>query len=86
VLRLYANMSGIYLSRIQSSTDDVQLLEHIHTLKSAAAGIGAVAVRERSGDAEAALRAGRPVEPARLLAIATAVAECQDFIRDFIAE
>lgn len=84
VLRLYASMSGVYLSRIQSSADTDQLLAHLHTLRSAAAGIGATAVRDRTREAEDAIRSGAPAEPARLLAIATAVAECQEFIHAMI--
>ena len=40
VLRLYARMSQVYLDRIEASTSIPMLLEHLHTLKSAAAGIG----------------------------------------------
>ena len=85
VLRLYASMSGVYLSRIESSTDAAQLALHLHTLKSAAAGIGAVTVRDRAGAAEAAIRAGHPVDAAQLLAIAAAVAECQHFIDTLVS-
>ena len=84
VLRLYASMSGVYLSRIQSSVDADELLSHLHTLRSAAAGIGAVEVRDRAREAEEAIRAGAPADPARLLAIATAVAQCQEFIHDMV--
>lgn len=84
VLRLYANMSGVYLSRIEASVDTEKLIEHLHTLKSAASGIGATVVRDRAREAEDMLRAGQPIDPALLLAIASAVAECQDFIRDLV--
>jgi HPt (histidine-containing phosphotransfer) domain-containing protein len=85
VLRLYASMSGVYLSRIEASADPADLAVHLHTLKSAAAGIGATIVRDRAGDAEAAIRAGQPVDAAQLLAIAAAVAECQDFIDTLVS-
>ena len=86
VLRLYADMSGVYLSRIQSSADAAQLLEHLHTLRSAAAGIGATVVRERTREVEEAIRAGAPLDPARLLGIATAVAECQALIHELVGQ
>jgi len=84
VLRLYANMSGVYLARIQSAANPIEQLSHLNTLKSAAAGVGATQVFESTRIVEDAMRRGQAVEPAQLLAIATAVAECQDYIRSLI--
>ncbi|MGC4077535.1 MAG: Hpt domain-containing protein [Rubrivivax sp.] len=85
VLRLYSSMSGVYLGRIQQSGDLPALLENLHTLKSAAAGIGAVVVHERARDAEEIARHNGAADPASLLAVATAVVECQVFIHGFIS-
>ena len=85
VLRLYAQMSGVYLGRIEESTSIPLLLEHLHTLKSAAAGIGAWGVRELTKQAEDALRAGAPVNPAHIQEIASAVADCQAFIAELLS-
>ena len=80
VLRLYARMSQVYLGRIEDSTSRPTLIEHLHTLKSAAAGIGAWAVRDLARQAEDDLRAGRSVNPESIEDIAVAVAECLAFI------
>ena len=80
VLRLYSQMSGVYLSRIESSSSTEDLIRHPHTLKSAAAGIGAFEVRDLAKHAEDALREGHPVNPEHIEAIATAVVECQEYI------
>jgi HPt (histidine-containing phosphotransfer) domain-containing protein len=80
VLRLYARMSQEYLSRIEESTSIPMLLEHLHTLKSAAAGIGAWGVRDLAKLAEDELRSGQPANPERIEDIAVAVIECVAFI------
>jgi len=85
VLRLYAQMSGVYLTRIEESTSIPLLLEHLHTLKSAAAGIGAWGVRDLARRAEDALRAGEPVNPEHIQDIAAAVADCQAFITELLS-
>lgn len=80
VLRLYATMSQVYMGRIEDSTSIPMLLEHLHTLKSAAAGIGAWGVRDLAKRTEDELRSGQPVNPERIEDIAMAVAECVAFI------
>ncbi len=84
VLRLYARMSQVYLGRIEDSTSVTMLLEHLHTLKSAAAGIGAWAVRDLARQAEDELRSGQPPSPERVEDIAMAVTECVTFIDAFV--
>jgi HPt (histidine-containing phosphotransfer) domain-containing protein len=84
VLRLYARMSQVYLGRLEGSTSVQMLLEHLHTLKSAAAGIGAWGVRDLAKQAEDELRSGQPVNPERIEDIALAVAECISFIDGFV--
>ncbi len=85
VLRLYAQMSGVYLSRIEGSQTPQELMQHLHTLKSAAAGIGAWHVRDLAKHSEDALREGQPINPDHIRAVASAVLECQDFITGLIA-
>lgn len=80
VLRLYATMSQVYMGRIEDSTSIPMLLEHLHTLKSAAAGIGAWGVRDLAKRTEDELRSGQPANPERIEDIAIAVAECVAFI------
>ena len=84
VLRLYARMSQVYLGRIEASTTLQMLLEHLHTMKSAAAGIGAWGDRDLAKQAEDDLRAGQAVNPERIEDIAVAVAECINFIDGFV--
>jgi HPt (histidine-containing phosphotransfer) domain-containing protein len=86
VLRLYARMSQVYLGRIEDSTSIAMLVEHLHTLKSAAAGIGAWGVRDLAKRAEDELRSGHPANPERIEDIAIAVAECIAFIDGMVIE
>lgn len=86
VLRLYAQMSAIYLARIEASTTVPVLLEHLHTLKSAASGIGAWGVRDLTRRAEDELRAGAPVNPERIADIAMAVEECCTHISELVEQ
>jgi HPt (histidine-containing phosphotransfer) domain-containing protein len=86
VLRLYARMSQVYLSRIEDSTSVSMLLEHLHTLKSAAAGIDAWGIRDLAKRAEDELRSGEPANPERIEDIAVAVAECVAFIDGMVEE
>lgn len=86
VLRLYSDMSQVYLGRIEASTTSADLMLHLHTLKSAAAGIGAWAIRDLAKHAEDALREGNPVNPDHVQALAAAVAECRGFIAGFVDE
>ena len=50
----------------------------------AAAGIGAVAIRDLSQLAEQELRAGMPVNPERIDDIEMAVVECSAWIEDLL--
>ena len=85
VLRLYARMSQVYLGRIEDSTTIQTLVESLHTLKSAAAGIGAWGVRDLAKRAEDELRSGSPVNPEHIEDIAVAVTECVVFIDRLLA-
>lgn len=85
VLRLYSDMSMVYLERIETSTTVPDLLQHLHTLRSAAAGIGAATVRDLAAHAEGALRDGAEVNPEWVADISEAVAECRDYISRLVA-
>lgn len=86
VLRLYQTMALVYLKRIEDSTSIEALVEHLHTLKSAASGIGAWGVRDLAKRAEDALRGGAPVNPEHIEDISIAVAECDAFIATLIQD
>lgn len=85
ILRLYADMSRIYFARIEQSTSSADLAGHLHTLKSAAAGVGAWTVRDLARVAEEELRLGAPVNPERIEDIDMAVQEAGAFIASVLA-
>ncbi len=85
VLRLYSDMSLVYLERIETSTTVPDLLRNLHTLRSAAAGVGAATVRDLVAHAEGALRDGADVNPEWVDEIAEAVTECRDYISRLVA-
>ena len=82
VLRLFDQMSHTYYERLEVSTSVEELLRNLHTLKGAAAGVGAFALAELARVAEAELRAGGPVNPERIDDLAVAVQEVSAFIGD----
>lgn len=85
VLRMFDVTARTYFSRIESSTSVDELLRHLHTLKGAAAGIGAVAIRDLAAAAERDLRDGKPVNPERIDDIEMAVVECSAWIDGVLA-
>lgn len=80
ILLLYTQMSRLYLERIETSTSISELLPHLHTLKAAAAGIGAWGVRDLARSIEDGLLAGAPVNPEMIADLAMTVQECNAFI------
>jgi HPt (histidine-containing phosphotransfer) domain-containing protein len=80
VLRLFDTMSHAYFERIETSTTVEDLLRNLHTLKGAAAGVGAVGLAELARVAETELREGAPVNPERIDDLNMAVQEVSAFI------
>jgi HPt (histidine-containing phosphotransfer) domain-containing protein len=80
VLRLFDEMSHVYYGRLETSTTVPDLLRNLHTLKGAAAGIGALRLAELARAAESELRAGGPVNPERIDDLNIAVQEVSAFI------
>ena len=80
VLRLFDEMSHLYYGRLETSTTVPELLSNLHTLKGAAAGIGAFGLAELARVAEAELRDGAPVNPERIDDLHVAVEELSVFI------
>ena len=80
VLRLFDEMSHVYYARLEQSTNVADLLRNLHTLKGAAAGIGAFGLAELARVAEAELRQGSPVNPERIDDLNIAVEEVSAFI------
>jgi HPt (histidine-containing phosphotransfer) domain-containing protein len=84
VLRMFDTMSQVYFGRLETSTNVDEMLRHLHTLRGAAAGVGAVRIAELARTAEADLRAGLPVNPERIDDIEMAVQECSAFIGELL--
>lgn len=82
VLRLFDEMSQVYYARVETSTNVDDLLRNLHTLRGAAAGVGAFALAELARVAEAELRQGAPVNPERIDDLDMAVQEVSAFIAD----
>jgi HPt (histidine-containing phosphotransfer) domain-containing protein len=80
VLRLFDEMSHTYFARLETSTSVPDLLQHLHSLRGAASGIGAFALASLAKTAEDELRAGKPVNPERIDDLEIAVQEVSDFI------
>jgi HPt (histidine-containing phosphotransfer) domain-containing protein len=80
VLRLFDEMSHVYYSRLETSTTVPDLLRNLHTLKGAAAGIGAFGLAELARVAEVELREGAAVNPERIDDLNVAVEEVSAFI------
>jgi HPt (histidine-containing phosphotransfer) domain-containing protein len=86
VLRLFDEMSHVYYERLEVSTTVDDLLRNLHTLKGAAAGVGAFGLAELARVAEAELRDGGPVNPERIDDLAVAVQEVSAFISDQLSD
>jgi HPt (histidine-containing phosphotransfer) domain-containing protein len=86
VLRLFDEMTHVYYERLEVSTTVDDLLRNLHTLKGAAAGVGAFGLAELARVAEAELRNGGPVNPERIDDLALAVQEVSAFIGDRLDE
>lgn len=82
VLRLFDEMSRVYYGRVEASTTIDELLRHLHTLRGAAAGVGAFALAELARVAETELREGAPVNPERIDDLDMAVHEVSAFIAE----
>jgi HPt (histidine-containing phosphotransfer) domain-containing protein len=80
VLRLFDVMVQTYMERLESSTGRDALLQHLHTLKGAAAGVGAFSLSEMAREAETSLKAGDPVDAERIDDLRMAVEEVSAFI------
>ncbi|MEO6395729.1 MAG: Hpt domain-containing protein [Devosia sp.] len=84
VLRLFDEMTRTYYARLETSTSVPDLLQHLHTLRGAASGVGAFALAELAKTAEEELRAGNPVNPERIDDLGIAVNEASAFIADHV--
>lgn len=84
VLRMFDTMSRACFIRLETSTTVDDLLRHLHTLKGAAAGVGAWGIADLARTAEEELRAGGLVNPERIDDIDMAVQECSAYIGELL--
>ena len=80
ILRLFDVMSHTYMARIVQSSSPEAMLPHLHTLKGAAAGVGAFDLREMVRVAEASIQAGRGLDPEAVADLSVAVEAVSAFI------
>jgi HPt (histidine-containing phosphotransfer) domain-containing protein len=85
VLRMFDDAAQVYFGRIEKSTTTEDLLRNLHTLKGAAAGIGAKAIADLAAVTERELREGAPVNPERIADLEMAVVECRVWIEELLA-
>lgn len=85
VLRLFDKMARVYFGRLETSTTEADVLQHLHTLKGAASGVGAWALADLAKAAEDEIRNGGSVNPERIGDIDIAVQEVSAFIGDILA-
>ena len=84
VLRMFDEMSHVYYERLEHSTTVADLLVNLHTLKGAAAGIGAFGLADLARVTERELRDGADVNPERIDDLNVAVEEVSAFIQQRI--
>ena len=80
VLALFDEMCRTYFRRLEDSTTVADLLRNLHTLKGAAAGVGAFALSHLAREMEGDLRADKPVDPEAIEEIGAAVAHLSAYI------
>lgn len=80
VLRLFDVMVQTYMERLEASSVVDALLQNLHTLKGAAAGVGAFKLSEMARELETSLKAGEAVDPERIDDIRMAIEEVSVFI------
>lgn len=84
ILRLFDTMSRTYYERLEASTNVEQLLQNLHTLKGAAAGVGAWGIADLARATEEEIRAGTPVNPERIDDLGIKVHECSAYIGELL--
>ncbi|MFD2646596.1 histidine kinase [Devosia albogilva] len=85
ILRLFDTTISAYHQRVgqAGSLDDLTLA--LHSMRSAATGVGAWTIVDLVTAAEADMRDGRPLQPEQLADLAMAVEEVRTFIADLLS-
>ena len=85
VLRLFDTTLETYLSRLRLAQAADELLLTVHSIRGAAAGVGAWAVAEQARAMEFDVRDGRPLKPEQIEDLSMVIEEVRDFIRRMLA-
>ena len=80
ILMLFSRMASSYLDRISNSEDENEVAHGLHSLKGAAAGIGAAGIAKEAQAAEGEFRETGKLSDERLSDLAIKVEEAQVFI------
>ena len=80
ILRLFDTTIATYLVRLQQSATPEEVKLNIHSIKGAAAGVGAFGIADIARAAEAELAEGRSIPAEQLADLAMAVEEVRSFI------
>jgi len=84
VLRMFEERARTYFARVEASTTIDELCTNLHSLRGAAAGIGAWTLVDLAGATEDDLRTGGAVNPERIDDLAIAVHEVGAYIADIL--
>lgn len=80
ILMLFSRMASTYLDRVANSEDENEIAHGLHSLKGAAAGIGAAGIAMEAQAAEGEFRETGKLGDERLADLAMKVEEVQVFI------
>ncbi|QQR40248.1 Hpt domain-containing protein [Devosia rhizoryzae] len=86
VLRLFETTLKTYYERLTLATAFDDLAINLHSIKGAAAGVGAWAIADQAKAMEAEMRDGRPLRAERIADLGIAVEEVRDFISRMLAD
>jgi HPt (histidine-containing phosphotransfer) domain-containing protein len=85
ILMLFSRMAAVYLERISDSMDENEIAHALHSLKGAAAGIGAAGIAMEAQAAEGEFRETGKLTDERLSDLSIKVEEVQVFITGLLS-
>lgn len=85
ILRLFDTTLSTYFGRLKLAASFDDLAINLHSIKGAAAGVGAWGVSDLAMALEKDLRAGRPLKAERIDDLGMAVEEVREFIARMLA-
>lgn len=86
ILRLFDTTIGTYFDRLERAEGDAELALILHSMRSAATGVGAWTIADLAKAAEAELQAGQPIVPERIADLGLAVEEVRVSITRMLAD